>query len=269
MTLTPASTDPLDQLLVDLDPVHSFESQEITESLDALALSLRDPRTRDLVRAQLRRTTPRQRSRRVRWTVIGLVVALTATVGGIPAAAAVSSWLAHTGTFGANRSTTKSGATTDTESDTSEWIGLNASDTNKTLAALYPSYLTLPAGITKGDAIRTIIRLNTASLGSGNPNNGQVIEQSVGIKQTYEVFANCAWYADWLTANTASDTARLARDTAGITTAANFPATAGESPEMTTRLRMYAKLAPKGNRADIERASKELECADFMKGLNG
>jgi hypothetical protein len=196
-----------------------------------------------------------------------LFVALTITFGAVPATAAVNHWLARTGLFGANFSATKSTATRDSESDTSEWIGMNATDTNKTLAALYPSYLTLPAAITKDDAIRSIIRLNTASVNSGDSRGSRVLEQTVGVHESYEFFANCAWYSDWLSADAADDSSRLSVDVDGLQTAAQFPALAAMSPEVTTRLIMFAKDAASGSRADVVEGSKELDCGDFLKGL--
>lgn len=265
----PISDEQLDGALATLDYAPAVWTPELVRGVDALASALRDEGTREITWRQLRRPTARDRVRRARWSVLGIIAVLVAGFGAAPATASVSQWLAHTGLFGTNFSHTKAGATAGTGGDTSEWIGLDATDANKALAGLYPGYLVLPAAVTRDDAIRTIIRLNVESLSSGDAASAtHVEEQATGIRETYEFFANCAWYSDWLSAKSAGDAARLSTDTAGISTAAGFPALASSSPEVTTRLTMFAKDAVVGNRGDIVEAATELGCSGFLRGLH-
>ncbi|HEX4442256.1 MAG TPA: hypothetical protein VHZ81_01675 [Galbitalea sp.] len=267
MAASQLEDDGLDVDLVRLDPAPALSRPEFAASLGALSERLRDEQLRDTTWRELRRPTSRMRSRRIRWTVLGLILAVAVAFGAAPAAAAVSRLLAHTGLFGTNFSTTRAGAQGGTDGDKSEWIDLKATDAGKALAALYPSYLVLPRGVTKVDAIETIIRLNSASVSQGDAGRStEVVEQAVGIHESYEFFANCAWYSAWLTADSSGDSTSLAADSAGLTTAARFPALASTSPDVTKRLVTFATDAASGNRADIEEASKELDCTEMLKG---
>jgi hypothetical protein len=268
MTTMPADDQRLDRLLAALDPGGSLSTPAISRPLDELALRLEREDVRDEVTRELAHPTSRTRSRRVRWTIAGLLVVILGVFGGIPAASAVSAWLAHTHTYGANFSPTKSGATRSSDSDSSEWLGLNAPDINKALATLYPSYLVMPSGVTKDDAIRTIIRLNKVSVSTDGSGTSHVYGQVTLVRETYESFAECAWYGDWLTADTAGDTSRLQTDDAGLAVAAVFPATVAASPTITPFAKMLARGAAAGDRADVEKGYQADACADFMKGLN-
>ena len=252
-----AITDPLDAALSELDPSRTLMTPPVSKELFTLAFALEDEKTRVSVEALLRRTTPRQRSRRIRWTILGLVAALAVGFGAAPATAAVQHWLAHTDQFGPKT----------TESDTSEWIGLNASDSNKALAALYPSYLVLPPTVTKDDVIRIMLKQNAASVLSGNPDGDRVVEQVTGVHESYEFIANCAWYGDWLAADDAGDQARKASASLGLTQAANFPALAAQSPSITVRLQRFAAGATKGDRASVVEGRTEANCVALGKGF--
>ena len=269
MVASQPGDDRLDLHLARLDPGPELARPEFAVSLGALSQQLRDERLRDATWRELRRPTSRMRSRRVRWTVLGLILAVAVAFGAAPAAAAVSRLLAHTGLFGTNFSTTRAGAQGGSDGDKSEWIDLKATDAGKALAALYPSYLILPHGVTKDDAIETIIRLNSASVSQGDAGQStEVVEQAVGIHETYEFFADCSWYSAWLKADSLGDSAALAADSHGLATAAGFPALASTSRDVTTRLAMFAKYAASGNRAEVEEASKELDCSVMLKGLH-
>ena len=268
MTTTPAQDERLDRLLAQLDPARSLTAPIISDSLAAMTAQLQNEDVRAEIAAELAIPTSRTRARRVRWSVAGILIVLLGVFGGVPAAGAVSEWLAHTHTFGANFSTTKAGATTGTEADGSEWLGLDAPDINKALASLYPSYLTMPSPITRDDAIRTIIRLNHASVSTDGAGSAHVEGQVTLVRETYEAFATCAWYGDWLTADTAKDASRLQVDDAGLVAAAAFPATAGQSPTIVPYMKKWAAGAAAGNRADVEKGYQADACTDFMKGLN-
>jgi hypothetical protein len=256
--MTPASTaDPLDLELAGLDSSAARLTPTVSDRLSELVAKLEDDATRGSVVDVLKKATPRQRSRRIRWTIIGVIAALVAGVGAAPATAAVERWLAHTGQFGPKT----------TESDTSEWIGLNAPDSNKALAALYPSYLVLPPTVTKNDVIRIMLIRNSASVKSGNPEGGHVVEQVTGVHESYEFIAICAWYGDWLAADDVVDKSRLAAATAGLQTAANFPAIASASPSITVRLQRFAAGAAAGDRASVEEGYKEPGCSNFGEGF--
>jgi hypothetical protein len=256
--MTPtASTDPLDVALAQLDPSPTLIRQSVSQELDALAFELGDEQTRAQVEVMLRRTTPRQHSRRIRWTILGLVAALAVGIGAAPAAAAVQQWLAHTGQQGPKT----------TESDNSEWIGLNASDSNKALAALYPRYLVLPSTVSKDEVIRIMLKNNAASVKSGNPNGDHVVEQATGVHESYEFIAICAWYGYWLAAADSGDKARLSTATAGVNEAANFPALASQSPSITVRLQRFAAGAAAGDRASVVEGYTEANCSSLGKGF--
>jgi hypothetical protein len=267
MTTSPIEDERLDRLLAELDPGRSFATTAVAIPLEALALRLENPDARNEAETELRRPNRRTRVRRIRWTIAGLLVVILGVFGGIPAAAAVEQWLAHTHLYGANFSTTRSDATSDSEADDSEWIGLNAPDVNKALASLYPSYLVFPKGITKDDAIRTIIGLNKSSIASDQAGAAHVLGQVSLVHETYESFATCAWYGDWLIADSAQDNARLQADDAGLATAVEFPATAQASPTIIPFERKLAEGAANGSRADVEKGYQADACADFMKGL--
>jgi hypothetical protein len=256
--MTPTATDQrLDRELAGLDLAPLLHDAEIVSSLAALTVALEDADARAAVERTLKQATPRQHKRRIRWTVIGLIAVIVGVFGGVPAAAAVELWLAHTGLYGP----------VTTESDNSEWIGLNASDSDKALASLYPSYLVLPDGVTKDQVISAIIRLNTASVSSGNPDNAHVIAQTTGIHETYEFLGNCVWYSAWISADEAHDQAKLAAANAGVETAANYPALAKQSPTVTTRLNVIARGAAAGNAALVKQGYAEGDCAAFAKAL--
>ena len=267
MTTTPIDDERLDRILAGLDPARQFAAPALREPLEQLASLLENANTRQQLTRELARPTSRTKTRRIGWGIFGLLVIVFGAWGAVPAASAIEQWLAHTHTFGANFSPTKLGATTNTESDSSEWIGLNASGINQALAGLYPSYLKFPAGITKDDAIRTIIRLNKASVASDDAGEAHVIAQATLIHETYEAFSTCAWYGDWLTADTSHDTARLAIDNAGIEAAVYYPATLHQSPTIIPYQKKWADEAAAGDRAAIEKGYSANACSGFMEGL--
>jgi hypothetical protein len=256
MTETEAD-ERLNREIASLDGARMLADPQIARRLHELTAILADETARARAEAEIRRATPRQRRRRVRWTVVGLLAILLGVFGGIPAAAAVERWIAHTGQFGP----------VTTESDRSEWIGLNASDTDKALASLYPSYLSFPTGVTKDGVIRWVITMNTASVNSDGAGSTHVIEQTTGIRESYEFVGVCAWDREWLAADAANDLPRITAASAGVTAAAHWPATASASPEMTRRNGHWAKLMAEGNRAAGLEDFKEMDCADLLEGL--
>ena len=267
MTTTPFDDERLDRMLAGLDPAGRFAAPAIREPLHELVGRLENTETRQRLTRELSRPTSRTKARRIGWGIFGILVIVFGASGAVPAASAIEQWLAHTHTFGANFSPTKSGATTNSESDSSEWIGLDASGVNKALAGLYPSYLRFPAGITKDDAIRTIVRLNESSVASDGAGEAHVIAQSTLIHETYEAFSTCAWYGDWLTADSDHDTARLAVDNAGIEAAVYYPATLHQSPTIIPYQKKWADEGAAGDRAAIEKGYRANACSGFMEGL--
>lgn len=194
--------------------------------------------------------------------VLGATLGVILTVGvvGVPAAAAVG-WLAHTGIFGGQGS----------EVDTSEWIGLDASDAPSAIRSLYPAWMSLPSGSTRADAERTVGSLYDRSVDQAQDETpGHVLTQETDIKRMFESYGRCAWYRGWIDADQAGDGARLALATKTIDEATGWPATLSrDGGGVVEHLREVARSAAEGDRDAVVSAYGIDGCAPFTGNLDG
>ncbi|WP_025156356.1 hypothetical protein [Leifsonia aquatica] len=189
---------------------------------------------------------------------LGIVIAVGAV--GVPAAAAVD-WLAHTGIFGGHGS----------EVDASEWIGLDASDAPTAIRDLYPEWMPLPAGTTRGDAELTVGSLYERSVGHAQKESpGHVLTQETDIQRMFESYGRCAWYREWIDADQAQDAAMLALASRTIDDATDWPATVStDGGGVVDHLRAVAHSAAAGDRAAVVSAYGIDGCAPFTGNLAG
>jgi hypothetical protein len=178
-------------------------SSTVRDETAALTDSLESPVLRKALERETLRDSARARGKRL---VVGGVIALAGLTVAVPAAA-LTSWLARTGEFGAPASST--------EVDDTEWIDLGAPDAPEVVVEAYPAYLTLPPSVRPDDAIGSVSRV-FEKMSDG-------IAQEGLMTQTYEFFAVCAWSGEWLSAEQSSDTARQDDATGWLSDPSNYP----------------------------------------------
>jgi hypothetical protein len=227
----------------------SAGAQEATE---ALGVMLEDPEVRATVKPQRRRGF-RGLSRKRRILVGSLIALAGMGVGVAVPAVALTSWLARTGQFGDPK--------TSTEVDKSEWISLGASDAPQVVVDAFPGYLTLPVGVPKDAAIGAVSHLFAKMSADAG---GQARAQEGLMRQTYELFAICAWTGDWLAADTSSDEARMNTAATWLGDTQNFPASmTNNAGGYADALLGWAAGARAGDRTTVEKAYTMQTCDAF------
>lgn len=208
---------------------------QLDRSVELLALSLEDEPTRAGA-AKESRTARRRRG--VRIAVAGIFAALLTGAIAVPTTA-VGEWIsARTGAFG--------DPATSTEEDDSEWLNLSGEDLPAVVAEAYPDGLSLPPSMERHDAVAKVDEI-MARLGA-EPNS---IAQEGLITQTYEFWAICAWYDEWLNTD---DTARKDVASAWLSDPANFPSTAEhDGGGVVDHMLEVAAAATRGDREAVER----------------
>lgn len=226
---------------------------EVAASMEALLQELGRPDVR--VRAGRKRVWWRRRP--IAGVVIGVVLAAGAV--GVPAAAV--SWLAHTGVFGG----------TGTETDDSEWIGVDASDAPQAIRELYPSWMVLPSGTDRENAEKVVAALNTRSVDQAKDEDpdGHVITQATNIQRMFESYGRCAWYRTWIEAYDARDNRSLARASRTIEEATRWPATVStDGGGVVEHLSEVARSAAGDDRSAIATAYSVDDCAAFTGNID-
>jgi hypothetical protein len=221
---------------------------EVEAGLNALVADLRRPE----VRASAGRARRWWRRRPVAGAIVGVILAVGAV--GVPAAAVT--WLAHTGVFGGGG----------TETDDSEWIGVDAADAPQAVRDLYPTWMPLPDGTDRGNAERVVNSLYARSVAAAKSDDedGHVITQATDIQRMFESYGRCAWYRTWIDAHDADDPDTLALASRTIDEATRWPATVStDGGGVVDHLRQVAESAADGDRAAVATAYGVDVCAPF------
>lgn len=189
--------------------------------------------------AEVRRSAERTRHRgrafvRGKAAIVGAAIALAGITVAVPATA-LSTWLARTGEFG--------DPSTSTEVDDSEWIDLTQPDASEVVIEAYPETLTLPDGVTRGDAIRSVSK-DFERMSDG-------IAQEGLMTQHYEFFAICAWANDWYEADAASDESRAERASAWLLTTENYPELTSMAAQGSNVVEVLLGFVEQGRQGDL------------------
>lgn len=247
--------DPMDKVEARIRALGQIRlSKGAHDETEALSVMLEDPEVRATVEpTRRRRFSGLSRRHRI---VIGSLIALAGVGVAVPAAA-FTSWLARTGEFGDPSSSTE-------VVDDTEWISLGAEDAPQVVIDAYPDYLTLPEGVPKEVAIGTVSRIFARMSAEAG---GQARAQEGLMTQTYEQFAICVWTGDWLSADKASDQARMDTDAAWLGDTNNFP-TSMQNNEggYADALLVYATSARDGDRKGVEKSYADQTCDGFKTG---
>lgn len=192
--------------------------------------------------------TRRGMTTQTKWWIGILVVGLGVAVA-VPAVA-VSTWVARTGVMGDPSSST--------EEDDSEWLDVAAPDAPAVIVEAYPTYLTLPEGVSPNAAMEDVARIfERMSAEAG----GQARAQEGLVTQSYESFAYCAWIVEWLGAETAADDARMSDAVDWLSMPESFPAiAAADGGGVVDAILGFAQSARDGDRAGVEKGYQQGAC---------
>lgn len=208
---------------------------QLDRAAELLALSLEDASIRAAAAKEFRSA---RRRRGIRIATAGFFAALLTGAIAVPTTA-IGEWIsARTGTFG--------DPATSTEVDDTEWLNLSGEDLPAVIAEAYPDGLSLPPSMERDDAVAKVDEI-MARLGA-EPNS---IAQEGLVTQTYEFWAICAWYDEWLSTD---DAARKDVASAWLSDPANFPSTAEhDGGGVVDHLLEVAAAATRGDREAVER----------------
>lgn len=200
----------------------------------------------ELARGTASQVTAKRSGRRPRRL---LIVALAAVL--IPTAAA-SAYIASTrsGWFGDPAMSTE-------EPDRSEYLRTDAPDFAAVARTLIPR-LALPAGASFERELRRQVRL-----GREVP----ALQQSIGVRRTFESYARCAWLADWRVQLRTGDRAKLARALHVLDASLAWPAiVATDGGGVVDAMREENAQARRGDVGAVDQ--RRLDCQGFdLKGI--
>ncbi|GAA1527470.1 hypothetical protein BJ978_001432 [Agromyces terreus] len=213
-----------------------------------LAVQLEDESVRSAAFGESRRT-----SRRRSGVIVASVLAAVLAAGIAVPVTAVANWLsARTGDYG----DTSRG----TQEDNTEWLNLAGEDLPAVIAEAYPDGLQLPASLGREDAIERV-DATVSRLGS-EPNS---FVQEGAITTTFEFWAICAWYDEWLDADADDESARRAVASDWLLDQAHYPSiVANDGGGVVDRLQEIARSAAAGDRSLVEAGYGESACDGLL-----
>lgn len=222
----------------------------VARAADELAVSLEREQTR--VDA-LREPHLRRRGRRGAVLAAGVFAAILTGAVAVPTVA-VGEWIAaRTGMFG-DRSA-------GTESDTTEWLNLAGDDLPAIIAKAYPDGLTLPPSVEREEAVAKVDEI-MARMG----NEPNAYAQEGLLPQTYEFWAICAWYDEWLIADDLDDPERQRVASDWLGEPANFRSIAEhDGGGVIAFLLDFADGAERGERTVVERGYRAGACDSMLE----
>ncbi|WP_127791897.1 hypothetical protein [Agromyces sp. LHK192] len=221
----------------------------VTIAAVALAVQLED----ETIRAEaLRASSQRTRRRRIGALVAGVVAAVLAIGVAVPVTA-VGAWLsARTGQYG--------DPSQSTEEDGTEWLNLTGEDLPAIIDSAYPEGLQLPAGWGRVDAIE---RVDATVARLGNDEDSFIQEGLVTT--TFEFWAVCSWYDEWLVADAADESVRRGVASDWLLDESHYPSiVAHDGGGVVDRLQEVARGAAAGDRTLVEAGYGESACDGLL-----
>jgi hypothetical protein len=233
-------------------PLPPTNDAGVADEVERLVAALSD----ENVRAGLSRKQVWWRRRPLLGAAAGVLLAACAV--GVPAAAV--DWIAHTGIFGG----------TGTEVDKSEWIGVDASDAPAAIRELFPTWMPLPKGVTREDAVRTVNALYGRSVEAAQSQApGHVLTQATDIKRMFETYGRCSWYRVWVEADGRKDITSRDLATTRIEQATGWPATVStDAGGVVDHLSAVADAAAAGESSAVKTAYGVDGCAPFTGNID-
>ena len=207
----------------------------------------------------VRRARPERR--RPRWAMIAGAIAATLVVG-VPAGAAATAFMARTGWFGSpnpgdHRDQCADTGVTEYDCD-DEWVDLSASDLDKVVASVYPTWMPLAPGVTREDLTARVVSISSAD----------ALTPVTTLRRTYESESYKDWLTAWIAANDRGDTAAQETASRVITDAADWPAiVATDGGRVTDIMRAFADRIAAGDR-EAAQAAAEYEGAPGWDGID-
>jgi hypothetical protein len=239
------------ELEMRLRPLGAVQVDDVlARSAADLALRMEDEPVRA---AALKESRSARRRSRAGFAAMGVLAAVLTTAVAVPVTA-VGEWLsARTGEYGDPER--------GTEEDATEWLNLSGEDLPAIVAEAYPDGLQLPASDGRREAIQKVDAL-MAGLGS-EPNS---LAQEGLITTTFEFWAICAWYDEWLIADDADDAPRRDAASQWLGDPGHYPSiVANDGGGVVDRLLEVAGGAVAGDRDLVEDGYREGACDGMLE----